>query len=276
MTAAYTLAALVAFAGNSILCRMALAGGAIDPVTFTAIRLVSGAAALWLIGHWAGRETVAQSGAWSPAAMLFAYALPFSLAYVSLSAGTGALILFGAVQLTMIAAALRAGERPGRLQWIGFTLAVAGLITLLRPGLSAPPPVGAALMVLAGVSWGLYSLLGRGVPDPLAQTGVNFLWAAPMSLAAGLVALPWMHVAPRGAMLAAASGALTSGVGYVLWYSALRGLSASRAAFVQLPVPVLTAVGGVLLLGETVSLRLLIAAAAVISGIALTLRRTRG
>jgi drug/metabolite transporter (DMT)-like permease len=273
MTAAYTLAALGAFAGNSILCRMALAEGAIDPVTFTAIRLVSGAAALWLIARWAGREPVAPGGAWSPAALLFAYALPFSLAYVSLSAGTGALILFGAVQLTMIGAALRAGERPRRLQWIGFALAVAGLITLLSPGLSAPPPVGAALMVLAGVSWGLYSLLGRGVPDPLAQTGVNFLRAAPLGLAAGLVALPWMHVAPRGAMLAVASGALTSGVGYVLWYSALRGLSASRAAFVQLPVPVLTAAGGVLLLDETVSLRLLIAAAAVISGIALTLRR---
>jgi drug/metabolite transporter (DMT)-like permease len=271
-TAALTTLTLIAFAANSILCRAALSGGSVDPFTFTALRFTSGAAMLLLISGLSGRRA-APGGSWTSAGWLLVYAFPFSLAYVSLTASTGALILFGAVQVTMMSAALWMGERLRLSQWTGFALAVAGLVYLLLPGLSAPSPAGAAGMSLAGVAWAVYSLRGRRVADPLMQTTGNFVRFAPFSVLVTLFRFPALHVEPRGAVLALMSGALASGVGYVIWYAALRGLSSQAAAVVQLLVPVLAAAGGVLLLGESLSPRLLLSAAFVIGGIALAVRK---
>jgi drug/metabolite transporter (DMT)-like permease len=206
--------------------------------------------------------------------MLFLYAIAFSLAYLSLSAGTGALLLFGSVQATMLLVALRAGERPHPWTWVGLGVALAGLCVLVAPGLRAPSPGGAALMIAAGIAWGVYSLRGRGAPDPLAATTDNFVRSVPLVVAAGLAA--WAvhgphHVSPRGVLLALISGAVTSGVGYVVWYAALRGLTATRAATVQLAVPVLAAVAGVVLLSEAVTVRLVASAALILGGIAVAL-----
>jgi len=274
-TAALTALAMVAFAANSLLCRMALQPALIDPASFGSVRLVSGAIVLAAIVRWQAAPAAASHGDWQAAAMLFAYVAFFSFAYLSLSAGTGALILFGAVQLTMLIAGLRAGEAFGPAARAGLALAVMGLVYLVLPGLSAPPPLGAALMAAAGVAWGLYSLHGRGVTDPLAATAGNFLRAVPMALAlsvlAPLAALAAAHAAAAGIALAVLSGAITSGLGYVVWYAALRGLNATRAAVVQLSVPPIAAFGGALLLGESISLRLVLASAAILGGIALVL-----
>ena len=203
--------------------------------------------------------------------MLFLYAVPFSFAYTRLTTGTGALILFGCVQVTMMSAALWTGERPHSLQWLGLGLALVGLVYLMSPGLAAPPVASAALMALAGFSWGVYSLRGRGAASPLAQTTRNFVGAVPMVLGVSLVALPYFHVERDGALLAVASGTLASGFGYVMWYLALRGLTATRAAVVQLAVPILAAAGGVIFLKEIISGRLVISAVLVLGGIALAL-----
>lgn len=267
-----TALALIAFASNSLLCRIALGGGAIDAATFSTIRLVTGAAALSLLAAWTStRESRSAFGSWASAAALFVYAIPFSIAYTSLTAGTGALLLFGAVQLTMLLAAVGSGTRPHPLQWAGLTLAAGGLVYLLLPGLSAPSLSGALMMIAAGVAWGIYSLRGRGSRDPLRETTSNFVRSVPMALAVTLVAWPWFHAEPRGVALAAVSGAVTSGLGYVLWYVALRGLTTFRAAVVQLPTPILTAAGGVVLLGESISIRLVVATVLVIGGIAMAL-----
>lgn len=268
---AYTAAALAAFAGNSVLCRLALGRQAIDAASFSTIRLLSGAAALLLIMWAADRRGQPVERSWTSAVLLFLYAVPFSLAYLTLTAGTGALILFGSVQLTMIAAALGLGERPRPAQWVGLALALAGLVYLVSPGLTAPPPTGAALMALAGISWGIYSIRGRRAADPLAQTASNFVRAVPFAIAVSTIALAHANVHAAGILFAIASGALTSGVGYVLWYSALKGLTAARAAVVQLLVPVLAALGGVIFIGETVSSRLVVSASVVLGGIALAL-----
>ena len=271
-TALATGAALVAFAANSLLCRVALATGAIDPAAFTALRLVSGAAALWLLAAVRGRTpTPRLGGSWPSALALFAYAAPFSFAYVTLGAGTGALILFAAVQVTMILTGVVSGERPTGVQWAGLALAVGGLVGLVSPGLSAPAPVGAVLMVLAGVSWGIYSLRGRSVADPMAATAGNFVRSTPLVLVFVVLLLPTLSLSPVGVMWALLSGAVTSGLGYVVWYEAVRGLSATRAAIVQLAAPVLAAVGGVVLLAETISLRLLLSGAAILGGVALAM-----
>ena len=262
---------MIAFAANSLLCRLALQHGAIDAASFSSIRLVSGALALALIVRMRAGPSPARSGEWLAAAMLFAYVACFSFAYVSLSAGTGALILFGAVQVTMCLAGWRAGEAFGRLGGIGFAAAVAGLVALVLPGVTAPSPSGAMLMAAAGVAWGIYSLRGRGVDDPLAATAGNFLRATPLALAMSLLLAGLARAAPTGALLAVVSGAITSGIGYVLWYAALRGLPALRAAAVQLSVPPLAAFGGVLWLGEAVTPRLAGASAAILGGIALVL-----
>lgn len=268
-TASLTVAALVAFAANSILCRMALLGHLIDPASFTAIRLASGAATLSLVVGWRVRGLPPRAGQWRSAAALFAYAIAFSLAYVSLDAGTGALILFGSVQLTMILAGLRAGERPRATEWIGLGLALGGLVILVRPGLSAPAPLGAGLMALAGMAWGVYSLRGRGSTAPLQNTAGNFVLTVPAAALVMLVAGSTGSWTSRGVLLAVASGALASGAGYAVWYAALPALTATRAALVQLSVPVLAAAGGVLLLGEALPLRLPIAATLVLGGVAL-------
>ncbi len=261
---------MLAFAANSLLCRLALKHTTIDPASFTAIRLASGALTLWLIAgaHMKPRLT---AGTWPSALALFAYAAAFSFAYVTLEAGIGALLLFGAVQATMIFAGLRAGERLGPWQMAGLALALAGLAYLVSPGLSAPPLFGSALMVAAGIAWGIYSLRGRGSLDPIATTAGNFLRAAPLGMGLGLAALPWLQADLPGIGYAVLSGALASGAGYAVWYAALPGLSATRAATVQLSVPAIAAAGGVILLEEMITPRLVLATAAILGGIALVI-----
>ncbi|MEP6723447.1 MAG: DMT family transporter [Variovorax sp.] len=268
-----TAAAMLAFAANSLLCRLALQRGGIDPASFGSIRLVSGAITLALVVRFRSQPSPTGRVDWLAAVMLFAYAAFFSFAYLSLPAGTGALILFGAVQLTMLGAGLGSGERFGPVAWFGFALAVAGLVYLVSPGVAAPPLPGAVLMALAGVAWGVYSLRGRGVADPLAATARNFTRAAPLALVLSLLLALQAHADARGVGLAIASGALTSGIGYVIWYAALSGLSAMRAATVQLSVPLIAAFGGVLFLSEAITPRLAAASVAILGGIALVLSR---
>ncbi len=270
-TISYTALALAAFAANSILCRIALSNSSIDPATFSTIRLTAGAVTLLLVTGLTRRDTAPVTGSWLSAGMLFLYAVPFSFAYTMLTTGTGALILFGSVQITMMAAALWSGERLHPLQWLGLGLALAGLVYLVLPGLEAPPIAGAALMVLAGFSWGVYSLRGRGAPNPLGQTTSNFVRSIPFVLAVSVIAFPRFHVERNGVVLAIASGAVASGLGYVIWYRALQGLSAARASIVQLLVPCLAALGGVIILAETISLRLVLATVLVLGGISLAL-----
>jgi len=269
-----TSLAMLAFAGNSLLCRMALKGTAIDPATFTSVRVLSGALALWLIARVRSGSRI-RAGSWPSALALFAYAAAFSFAYVELSAGTGALLLFGAVQATMILTGLWKGERLNALQGIGLAVALAGLVALVLPGLSAPPLTSAVLMMGAGIAWGVYSLRGKGAGDPLAATAGNFLRAVPFAMLLSLALLATARVDAGGIAYAMASGALTSGVGYAIWYTALRGLTATSAATVQLSVPVIAALGGILLLGEPVNLRLLGASAAILGGIALVVARSK-
>jgi len=278
-----TVLALLAFAGNSLLCRLALRGGGIDAASFTGIRLASGALALALLDalrRQRGRANdgdgdVVARGDWVSAFALFAYAAAFSFAYLGLSAATGALLLFGAVQLTMLGRAFAIGERLQARQWLGLVGASAGLLVLLLPGLQAPPALNAALMLAAGVAWGVYSLRGRGRRDPLGTTAGNFLRTLP--LAAALLALAWnrAHFDTRGLLAALASGALASGVGYALWYAALPSLRASTAGIVQLSVPVIAALGGIVLLAEPVGWRFALAAALTLGGIALATLKAR-
>jgi drug/metabolite transporter (DMT)-like permease len=270
-TPLYTTLALIAFAANSVLCRLALSQGAIDAASFSAVRLLAGACTLALLIRARRPSRPAVRPSWSAAALLFLYAVPFSFAYLRLTTGTGALLLFGAVQVTMIVAALRHRERPRPAQWLGLLGAFAGLIYLVLPGVTAPAPGSAALMLLAGVAWGLYSLRGQGVMDPLGQTAGNFMLAVPMSLAVLLAAYRGLHLQSHGLVLAILSGAAASGVGYVLWYHALAGLSKVVASIVQLAVPILAAAGGVVLLGERITLRLLLASLLVLGGIGLSL-----
>jgi drug/metabolite transporter (DMT)-like permease len=269
-TLTLTLLAMAAFAGNSLLCRAALRDTDIDAASFTAVRIVAGAVMLWLIVRLR-RGTPGGHGSWGSAAALFLYAAAFSFAYLSLSAATGALLLFGAVQVTMVGIGLLRGEhlRPG--QWTGLALASAGLVGLLLPGLSAPPLAGALLMIAAGVAWGVYSLRGRAGGDPTVVTAGNFVRACLPAVVLAAALLPWATLDTAGVILALLSGAVTSGIGYAIWYAALPGLSATRAASVQLSVPVLTALAGVVLLAEPLSLRLLLASAAVLGGIALVI-----
>lgn len=270
-TTILTAVAMLAFAANSILCRMALGGEMIDAATFTTVRMISGAAVLALIlgPRWlrGGRAR----GNWRSAAMLFAYMACFSFAYRSLSAGSGALILFGAVQVTMFVAALRAGEHFAMWSWAGLTLAIAGLIYLVSPGITAPDARGAVLMLVAGIAWGLYSILGRGGGDPLEATANNFIFSIPLVLVVSLVFSAGFSASREGLLLAVASGAAASGLGYTVWFAALKGLSGTQAATIQLSVPVIAAFGGVVLLSETVTLRLLIASLATLGGIAVVL-----
>jgi drug/metabolite transporter (DMT)-like permease len=259
--------AMLAFAANSLLCRLALGQQLIDAASFTAVRVMSGAVTLGLImlPRWLakGRAKVDRRSA----AMLFTYMAFFSFAYVSLSAGTGALILFGAVQLTMFIAALRGGEQFSLLSWAGLALAVIGLVYLVSPGITAPDPMGVILMTIAGAAWGFYSLLGRNVADALEATANNFIFSVPFVIIVGFLFMDKLHSSSSGLTLAVVSGAITSGLGYVIWYSALRGLTATRAATVQLSVPAIAALGGVLLLSEQITLRLVVASVATLSGV---------
>lgn len=264
--------AMVAFAANSLIGRAGLAEAGIDPASFSLIRLVSGACALFIILKLSGRVQV--GGDMRGGFFLVAYALPFSFAYVSLTTGTGALILFGCVQATMMAVGISRGERPHLLRWLGGALAAAGLVALVLPGVSAPSPFGAALMAISGVAWGLYSLHGKGATDPLAATTGNFIRAALACMALGSLLLLGSYevsLDALGVALAVASGALTSGMGYAIWYAVLPSLSASTAAIVQLTVPVIAAILGVLFLREVPSLRLVLSSVLVLGGVALAI-----
>jgi len=271
--AALTALAMLAFAGNSLLCRLALTRTGIDAASFTALRLASGALLLYLLVRLR-RGGGAPTGNWVSALALFGYAAAFSFAYLSLTAATGALLLFGAVQITMIGYGLCGGERLRLHQWTGLTVATAGLVGLLLPGLSAPPWQGALLMFGAGAAWGIYSLRGRTTGSPVEATAGNFLRATLFAAVLSILLLADSAVDARGVACAVASGALASGLGYVLWYQALAELRATSAGIVQLSVPALAAVGGSLLLDEPVTLHLLLASAAILGGVALaTVRR---
>lgn len=263
-----TSIAMIAFAGNSLLCRVALSTTGTDAASFTTIRIVSGAVTLFVL-IVLGRRSWSLGGSWLSAMALFGYAAGFSFAYLSLSAATGALLLFGAVQCTMIGYGLIRGERMSLVQTAGVLVAVAGLVGLLLPGLSAPPIFGAVLMLGAGVSWGIYSLRGRGVVDATRDTAGNFVRAVPFAILGSIVFLRSAEIDPSGAGLAVASGALASGLGYAIWYSVLPSLKATSAATVQLTVPALAAAGGVIFLNEPVTLRLGIASAAILGGVAI-------
>ncbi len=271
-TLSCTVFALIAFAMNSVLCRLALGASTIDAASFSTVRLLSGALVLLAISAvFKQGDSTLPRGSWASATLLFLYAVAFSFAYISLSAGTGALILFGSVQATMLTYALRSGERPRVLEWAGLVVALIGLVYLVFPGLTAPSPFRSALMAVAGISWGFYSLRGRGTRDPLADTTGNFVRALPFVVVVNLVMLREFSVSARGFVFAVLSGAVASGVGYVVWYTALKGLTATRAATVQLIVPVLAALGGVVLLSEDISMRLLLAAAMILGGVGLAL-----
>ena len=265
-----TSLAMIAFAGNSLLCRAALEHTSIDAASFTTIRLISGAVMLWLVVRMR-HGTHAGEGNWLSAFALFVYAAGFSFAYVSLPAATGALLLFGAVQTTMIGHGIWAGERLLRLQLIGLLLALGGLVGLLMPGLSAPPLYGSALMLCAGVAWGVYSLRGKGAGDPTKVTSGNFLRAVPIAAALSILMLNGASLDNAGFWYAVLSGALASGIGYAIWYTVLPGLKATSAATVQLSVPVIAAAGGVVFLAEPLTMRLILASVAILSGIALVI-----
>ena len=276
---------MIAFASNSLLCRLALKQTSIDAASFTFVRIFSGAVALWLIIRIRRRlmvertasplverpsgSSLRQAGNWLSALALFAYAAAFSFAYRSLSAGTGALLLFGAVQATMILWGIRKGERLHAIQIAGLALAVSGLVVLLFPGLSAPPFNGSILMLGAGLAWGIYSLRGKQSSNAVAATAGNFLRAVPFAAILCLIQIPSAHLDRAGIGYAILSGAIASGLGYVIWYTALPHLKAASAATVQLSVPVLAATGGILLLGEPLTLRFLFASIAVLGGITL-------
>jgi len=282
---------MIAFASNSLLCRLALKHTTIDAATFTFIRILSGAVALWLIlelgtrlrtekttsllydgasgSPRVTRHLPLKSGNWLSALALFVYAAAFSFAYVDLSVGTGALLLFGAVQASMILWGFRKGERLDAIQVVGFVVAVIGLVVLVFPGLSAPPLIGSIVMLTAGVAWGVYSLRGKGVQNPASVTTGNFVRAVPFSAVVWIIFIRWTHVDSAGVSYAVISGAIASGLGYVIWYSVLPSLKAASAATVQLSVPVLAATGGILLLGEPLTLRYLLASVAILGGIAL-------
>ena len=265
-----TSLAMLAFAGNSLLCRLALKHTGIDPASFTTIRLISGAVTLWLVVRVRDAAS-AGGGNWLSAWALFAYAAGFSFAYVSLPAATGALLLFGAVQATMIGHGLRTGERLGRMQFAGLMLAFAELVGLLLPGLSAPPLAGSVFMLGAGLAWGLYSLRGKAAGDPTRVTAGNFLRAAIIAAALSVVMMNGAAPDRAGAVYAVLSGALASGIGYAIWYTALPALKATQASIVQLSVPVIAALGGIVFLGEALTLRLVLASAAILGGIALVI-----
>lgn len=284
-TGSLTALALLAFAGNSVLCRLALDSGQIDAGSFTVIRLVSGALALWLLlalrHFWSACDSepdstaTQQRGHWCSAALLFTYAAAFSYAYISLDTGVGALILFASVQFTMIGYGFWRGQRLTSLEWLGLAVALVGFVYLVAPALTSPSLVGFVLMVLAGMAWGGYSLMGRGASNPTRKSAQNFIYTAPFVAVLALASLNGAEVTPRGVQLAIASGALASGMGYAIWYAALRNLSSTLASVSQLIVPVIAALGGVVWVGEPLGLRLLISGFLVLGGIFLVTISTR-
>ena len=265
-----TVFALVAFAANSVLCRLALGEGSIDAASFTIIRLLSGAVVLLAILQLTGKKSLAPAkGSWSAALMLFIYAGAFSFAYISLDTGTGALILFGAVQLTMISAAVLSGDRLHLSEWTGIAIAFAGFVYLVLPSATTPSFSGFILMTSAGIAWGIYTLMGRRSASPLSDTAYNFTRTLPLLIVMGLFFIQGAQLSAKGILLAVLSGAIASGIGYTIWYMALQGLSATLAAVSQLSVPVIAALGGVVFISESISFRFMLASAMILGGIAL-------
>lgn len=264
-----TAMSMVAFAGNSLLARMALKESGTDAASFTAMRLVSGAVVLWAIVRWRARGRI--TGDLRASAVLFAYAVAFSFAYVALPAGLGALIMFGAAQSTMVGYGIWCGERLRAVQLAGLASAIAGLVFLMAPGLAAPPPIASALMLFAGAAWGVYCLLGAGSGDPLRATAGNFVRCAPMCMVLAALMLPTLEVDARGAVCAVLSGAIASGLAYAVWYTAMRELTTIAASAVQLTIPVLASIAGVALLGEQFTLRLAIGTLFVLGGVGVVL-----
>lgn len=268
----YTIIALVCFAFNSILCRLALGNETIDAVSFTTIRLISGAITLSIISLIYNQKQVElKRGNWLSAFFLFAYAICFSLAYLKLTTATGALILFSSVQLMMVCVALMRGEKPKILEWLGMLLAFGGLVYLIFPGLSAPPILYSMLMMIAGIAWGFYTLRGAGSKNPLAETTGNFIRTVPMI---SLVAFPFLaniQLSTNGILFAVLSGAIASGIGYSIWYAVIKHHSSIRIGLLQISVPSIAALGGVIFLAETLSLRLILASSLILGGIGLAI-----
>jgi drug/metabolite transporter (DMT)-like permease len=269
--AAYITLTMIAFAGNSLLCRMALKETAIDAASFTSMRLLSGALMLWLLMRWQSQAPL-KHGSWRSAVALFLYAVALSYAYRTINTGAGALMLFGAVQVTMILAGFISGERMSLLQSLGFAAAISGLVILVSPGVEAPSILDSLLMLASGVAWGVYSLYGRGQSNPAAATAGNFLRAVPMSIALSLLALPWLQLDTPGLIYAVLSGAVTSALGYILWYRVLQQMSAMTASTVQLSAPLIATLGGIVMLGEAITYDLVIASLLILGGIWLVLR----
>jgi len=269
--AVLTVLTMFAFAANSILCRLALKETSIDAASFTTVRILSAATILWLLMRWQSQSPL-KHGSWRSALALFIYAATLSFAYRTIDTGAGALMLFGAVQATMILAGYIAGERMGKLQITGFVAALSGLAILVLPGAHAPSILNSVLMLASGIAWGIYSLFGRGSSDPAASTAGNFLRAAPLTIGLSLLALPWMQTDALGMSYAVLSGAVTSGLGYVLWYRVLQHMRAMTASTVQLSAPVIAAIGGVILMNEVVTSGLMISSVLILGGIALVLR----
>ncbi len=268
-TLALTSAALVGFASNSLLTRAALATHELDPATFTLVRVLAGAVTIVVLVALRGRPAT-ERGSWSSAAALAGYAIFFTLAYNRINASVGALVLFGAVQTTMMSVGLVRGERLGAIDWIGVALAIAGLLVFAVPGVTAPDPLGTAMMAIGGACWGVYSLAGQRARDPLAETAGNFIRALIPIAVFAAVSLPSRHVTTPGVLLAVVSGSLASGVAYTIWYAVLPAVAAWRAAIVQTGTPLLTAIAAIVFLDETFTVRLLIASALVITGVLLT------
>lgn len=276
MTAFLTILSLIAFAANSLLCRLALAHDEIDPVSFTLLRLVSGMLILFPVAGMI-REPEPSKG-WKNAAFsgiaLFSYAIAFSLGYVSVGSGIGTLLLVGAVQLSMFGWAMISKETITKEKWMGAVVSIGGLVYLVSPGITAPDPQGAVLMILAGLAWGIYSIRGRGAVAPILMTSRNFTCAVPIIGITTAIYFQTLGISPRGATIAILSGAVTSGLGYVLWYRALQHLSTSTASIVQLLIPILAALGGILFLDEELSLRLIISTTLILGGVLFGLRTT--
>lgn len=263
--------AMLAFAANSVLARLAFATAAAEPMSFTGLRLASGAIALYALLTLRGRAPARVGGSWAGAAALLGYALAFSIAYVLLGAAVGALVLFASVQIGIIGWAVFKGDRPGAMEWVGLALAFAALVYLVSPGLIAPDPLGSALMVASGLCWAGYTLIGRGSSAPLVDTAGNFARTAPLAVLLVVAGALVAEITPLAAIYAVASGVVASGIGYAIWYSVLPGLSRTRAAIVQLTVPVIAAAGGVLLISEPLTLRLVLASIGILGGVALAL-----
>jgi len=267
-TLIFTVLALIAFAANSVLCRLALGEKTIDASSFTSIRLLSGAIVLFIILKFNRKKNRSSAkGRWSATLMLFLYAIAFSFAYITLDTGTGALILFGSVQITMILLSLLSGYRLHVSEWMGVLVAFAGFVYLVLPGVTAPSVAGFSLMTIAGIGWGIYTIKGRSSANPLSDTAYNFIRSIPLVIVLAAFTFQYAHISGEGILLAIISGGITSGIGYTIWYTALGGLSATLAAVVQLSVPVIAALGGVIFVSEQISMRLTLSALLILGGI---------